>query len=136
MPVTFKVAETNEEFTSAHELMVAEGFSPQPLDYPTVLAYDGDELIGMLTTDVSNDMVLAGPLAMKGGIRRIKTAVNLAEFYESTLRSIGVTRFVFWAMQNSTVAQAVLRFTPDQPPYAIQDGKMFFVRDLSYGIER
>ena len=134
--IGFKIAYMPEDYKAAHDLLLKEGFFPQELDYPTVMVFDGEELIGMITTSLKDDMVVAGPLVMKSDKRRLIAAVKLAEAYEATLRGLGIESFIFWAEEQSGTASAVLKFDPKAVPYAKKGNRLFWLRKLDDGRRR
>lgn len=131
--LTFTIAGTEEDYELAHGLMLAEGLSDQRLDFPTILAFEGDDLVGMLGTDLSDDMVVAGPLVLKAGKRRVVTYVKIGEFYEATLRALDIYSYVMSTEAGSTVAKAFAKYTPDNLPYAKEGERLFFIRKLDDG---
>jgi len=123
----YKVAETPEDFKAAKKLLLAEGFAEQEIGFPTVMAWEGETLIGYITTTPHPDMVLGGPMVMKGDKQRVFTSVRLVELYEQTMLSLGITSVIFYADENeSPFVRGVRRWFPDVKPYAKKGSLLFY----------
>lgn len=125
--VNFRIA-NDSLMEQAEDLMETEGFENAPFDYPTVVAVEGDEVVGFIGTHIRDDLILAGPLVLKTDRRRPFTAIRLGEVYEAVLRSIGITNYVLWFEEDSNLDRYFRSI--GLTPYAISDGKSFYFRDI------
>ena len=141
MPVEFRVASSDADYALADRLTAKVGEKRVMLSFPTVMAFDEDELIGFIGTRIEKKLVVAGPLIMIPEQRRIFTALRLCEVYESVLRNIGLTSVIFHVETGSLLDKAIKRYYPSMEPYARQGDQSFFVwrldgrRSISSGTE-
>ncbi len=129
----YRLAKSDADYQAALALFEEHGFFTDKANFPTVLCYEGDRLIGALATQQLPDMIVAGPMAMEpypSGRNRVADALAMCEFYESTMRSIGIRSFIFYAEEGSPMANAVAWYTPENKPYAKEGSKLFFVRHI------
>ena len=123
----FIVASSPGHYQAAHRLIKAEGGGRQSLGFPTILAYDGDDLVGMCGTRIVNKMILAGPLMVRTDRRRMFTVLRLCEAYEAAMGSMGISSFILSVDRGSVLQRAVERYLPTQKPYATDDNTDFHV---------
>lgn len=127
---SYKIAENAAEYKKAHGLIKAEGVVDMPLAFPTILAMDGEDVVGVLGTDVSSGYIVAGPLVLKSDKKRSFTIIRLVDAYDHAMRLAGVKSFIFSAsLENKKwldYIDKVLGFTP----YSYSDGRAWFVRKL------
>lgn len=115
----YKVAESDDDYKHIKALMLNEGFDDQEVGFPTIMALDGEDLIGFIATTPRPDMVLGGPLVMRQDKMRVFTAVRLVELYENAMRNLGIKSIIFCADEmDSPFAKGVARWFPDVKPYA------------------
>ena len=126
----YQVASNPSHYKDAHALMRKEGMLKEVLGFPTILAYEGEELIGFIGTAIKDGMIIAGPLLIRSDMRRPITALRLVEAYENAMRNMGIKTFIFNADDDSVIHEAVRRYVPDMQPYASAMGKHFFIRRL------
>lgn len=128
---TFKVAENAGDYRAVKKLVrETELFPDIRASFPTVMAFEDDKLVGVLCTDTSQDMVVAGPLAMKADRRRPRLALKLCETYEHALRNLNIKSYIMAVTRGSILHKAVERYTPDMQPYASEGGQDFYLRRL------
>lgn len=128
----YRLAKNPGEYASAHSLLREEGGKDQKLSFPTVLALGDDrKLVGFLGTTIQDKMIVAGPLILKSDRRRVRAAIRLIDFYEITLRALGVSRYIFYTEENSIIDKGLKRINVDMEPYAVENGIKFFVRRLN-----
>jgi hypothetical protein len=130
MTIGYKIAVTPADFHQAHALMREEGVPEQSLGFPTVMALEDDEIIGIIGTDIQNDMILAGPLVVKSDRKRIMSAIKMVEMYEMALRAVKISTFIFYVEEGSFLDKMIARYSEYQP-YAVQGTKKFFIRRLN-----
>lgn len=128
----FKVADSADDYMDCQALLQHEGSFPmQKLEYPTIMAFnDKDDLVGFLSTELQDDLIIAGPLVLKQDRTRPFTALSLITIYEAALKSMGISRFIFYVDTALTkgYARGIEKYFPDMTPYAEQGTKKFYVR--------
>jgi hypothetical protein len=137
MTTTFRVASSTEDYDVCNELLRKVG-EPRilGLSFPTIMAYDAEELIGFVGTRIEKQMIIAGPLTMNSDRQRVFTAIRLAEAYESAMRNLGITRFIFCAQTGGLIDKAIKRYYPSMQPYAMRDGNAFYIWSIEDGRRR
>lgn len=130
MNIGFRTANSPKDFHKAHDLMRAEGVPEQSLGFPTLMAFEDDEPIGLIGTNIQKGMIIAGPLVMKSDRRRIHTAIKMVEMYEMALRGMGISTFIFHVDEDSFLDKMISRYSEYQP-YATENKKKFFIRRLN-----
>lgn len=128
--ITYRIANTPEDFELAHTLMRNEGAPLDVLGFPTVMCFEGSELIGICGTHTDDGMIIAGPLLLRTDKRRAFTALRLADYYENTMRGLGITSFIFSAEEGSVMKEACDRYMHNMKPYAIEGDRYFYIRKL------
>ena len=119
----------------AFKLLRNEGVIGETLNFPTVLALEEGEVVGILSTNIQDDaLIIAGPMVLKSDKRRPFTAMRLYELYENAMRNIGITSFLF-STNEGHIFDKVVREKLNLEPYATKDGRNFYIRKLSYGNE-
>lgn len=132
-PIVFRTALSADDYAAAVAIFEGAGLHVQKLDFPTILAFEDGRLIGACGTQLLPDMIVAGPMAVEpfpSGRSRMAVSLALCEYYEATLRSLGITSYIFSVDEGSSMAQSVAWYTPDNEPYAREGGKLFFVRHI------
>lgn len=123
----YKVAQEPEDFKAAKKLLLAEGFPDQEIGFPTVMAWKDGELIGFITTTPDPEMVVGGPMVMRGDKQRVFTSVRLVELYEQYMLSLGITSVIFYADEKeSPFVRGVRRWFPSVQPYAKKGSLLFY----------
>jgi hypothetical protein len=130
MSVGFRIANSPTDFHRAHDLMRAEGVSEQSLGFPTMMAFDDKEPVGLIGTSIQKGMIIAGPLVVKSDRRRIHMAIKMVEMYEMALRGMGISTFIFHVEEGGFLDKMISRYS-DYQPYATEGKKKFFIRRLS-----
>lgn len=126
----YRLAMGGDDYRRAHELMTAEHMEQDELAFPTMMAWKDNELTGFISTHISNDLIVAGPMVIKSGRPRYWTLIRLIENYETVMRDIGITAYVF------SIDASDEKWTQDiwdiygTRPYAERDGRKFFVRNI------
>jgi hypothetical protein len=132
--VKYAIASSPGNYQAAHKLIREEGFGRQHLTFPTIMAWEGTELIGLVGTRIHDHMIIAGPLVLKSGKVRVVTAMRLCEAYEAAMGSMGIKAYIISVEQGSILSRAFKRYYPDVEPYAIEDGSEFYSwRVRNYG---
>ena len=126
----YKIAASATDYRKAHELVKSEGLPDHPLNFPTVMAIQGDEVVGILGTDTSGEFIIAGPLVLKGDRLRAFTLIRLIDFYDAVMREAGVTAYIFSVEDGNTKWIDKIDKTFSLSPYAHKDGRAFYVRNL------
>lgn len=131
--VKYRLALDANDYILCRQLMLAEDFDDQDLDFPTVMALDDDnEVVGFFATTPNDEMVLAGPLVMRHDMRRPRTAIQLIQLYETTLRGLGMKSYIFHTDPRfKFVGTSIKKLYPDRMPYAVRDGKEYYVWPLT-----
>ena len=127
---TFKVAENAGDYRSVRKLVKSVDMESARSSFPTVMAFEDEKLVGVLCTDTSQDMIVAGPLAMATDRRRPLLALRLCENYEHALKNLGIVSYIMAVTRGSLLHKAIERYTPDMQPYASEGEQDFYVRRL------
>lgn len=130
MSIEFRRAATQQDYKLAHALMRAEKAPKQSLGFPTMLAFDGDQLVGILGTMIQRNMIVAGPLLVRSDKRRAFTALQLCVKYEEDLTSLGIRTYLFSAEEGGIMEEAVKRYMHGMEPYAVENGRKWYIRRL------
>ena len=126
----YRLATTANDYVQAHKLARENNHYFERFSFPTVLAWKGDELTGMLATTIRQKMIIAGPLCLKGGQRRSFTLIRLIDFYDVVMRKAGIKSYIF-AVENSNREWIdKINKTFDISPYSYKNGMAFYVRKL------
>lgn len=124
------VARTAEDYTRCHLLLEEEGRNQDGISFPTIMAIKDDELTAVLCTHVSDGMIVAGPVAIKGGQPRYWTFIRLIEAYENVMRGAGVTMYIFSVPNEEERYLELIHKLLGIEPYAEVEGRKFFDRRL------
>jgi hypothetical protein len=100
------------------------------LKFPTILAINEGDVVGVVGTTIQNKMIIAGPLAIDSSQRRVFTALRLMEAYDTAMRNIGVRTYILPVEQGSLLGKIVERYYKDVTPYAGNGNVMFYTRRL------
>lgn len=130
MSYVYRGARNAEDYRKARRLMKAESIKPSRLSFPTILAFEDEELVGFLGTDLRQDMVVAGPLVLRSDRRRTFLALRLAEMYEQAMRELGIKSLILACQPDSLTHKAIKRYFPGLEPYAKTETELFFIRRL------
>jgi hypothetical protein len=130
MKIKFRRAASSADYKLAHALMRNENAPKQSLGFPTMLAFEGDKLVGILGTSIQNNMIVAGPLLLRSDKRRAFTALHLCVEYEEDLHTLGIKSYIFSAEEGGIMEEAVKRYMHGMEPYAIENGRKFYIRRL------
>ena len=130
----YRLARNPGDYAVAQGLLRAEGFEKQSLTFPTVIALDESDdhkCVGVISTYIQDKMVIAGPMALRSDRRRARTAIRLIDFYDITMRGLGLVSYIFHTEIGSVLDGLVSKAMPDMHPYAIKNGSRFFIRRLN-----
>lgn len=131
MTTSYKIAETAMDYTKAHALIRNEGQNDDfQLSFPTILAMEDDEVVGVLGTNVTQKYILAGPLVLKSDRKRSFTIIRLVELYDATMRAAGIRSFIFATDLSNTRWLEYIDKVLGFKPYTIKHGKAWFIRNL------
>lgn len=132
MSITYKLAEVPEDYEDARELLRAEQIElhDHELSFPTVLAYEDEECVGLMSCYIQDDMVIAGPLTLRTDVRRPITALRLCEKFERELSRAGVTRYIIHAERGTILEEAIPRYTPNMECYHDDGTARFYIRKI------
>ena len=133
MSVGYRLASKPDDYRKAQALMKAEGVPKQELGFPTILAIEDKRAVGMISTNIQNDMVIAGPLVVRSDRRRVMTAIRMVEMYEMALRGMGLATFIFHVDEGTFLDRVIKRYGDKYQPYAVEGTRKFFVRRLTNG---
>lgn len=128
--IEYRRAANSHDYKLAHELMRREGVPKDTLGFPTMLAFEDGELIGMCATTIKNSMIVAGPLTLRSDRRRAFTALQLCVKYEEDLKSLGIISYIFSAEYGGIMQKAIDRYMAGMKPYADDGKNRFYIRRL------
>lgn len=125
----YTVAQSGQDYKKAHALIKEEGLDDAPLNFPTLLAWEDAKLVGVLGTDTTQKMIIAGPLVLRSDKKRVFTLLRLLEKYEDVMRACQITSYIFSVEIGTKWLEEVETLT-ELKPYAEKDGRAFYVRNL------
>lgn len=129
----FHLASNPGDYAACQKLLKEAELPKQKLSWPTIMAFhDEDGLVGFLSTEIQDKMIIAGPLVIKPGRRRIWTAMRLIETYENAMRNISIKSYIFSAEMGTQLDTGIQRLY-ETLPYASRDGRNFYIRKLDNG---
>lgn len=131
--ITFRRADTPDHYKMCHQLMREEQEPKQVLGFPTIMAFQDQELVGICGTHIVDDLVVAGPLILRSDKRRAFTALRLCVEYEAEMRRLGIKSFIFSAEIGSVMEEAVDRYMINMKPYAEKGSRKFYIRKIEDG---
>ncbi len=124
----YRVVETDAEYAACKRLLVAQGNDLQELGFPTIMALDGEKLVGFVATTPRSDMVLAGPLVVDEHPGAALIVAQLARQYETAMMNMGITSFIFYTEENdSPIGRAMKAMFGHIAPYAKIGARLFYV---------
>jgi hypothetical protein len=125
--ISYRVAETDAEYSLARKLLVSQGMDSQDMGFPTILAVDDEKLVGFIATTPRNDMILAGPLVLADVKMSALLAAQLVRLYINAMKNMGISSFVFYTDEtDSPLGRGMTRMFPDIKPYAKSGRTMFY----------
>ena len=131
MTTIYRIADGAGDYRKAHALIKAEGIEEKfQLSFPTLLAMEEDEVVGVLGTNVEQDYILAGPLVLKSDKKRSFTIVRLVDLYDTTMRACGIKSFLFCTELTNTKWLEYIDKVLGFKPYCEEDGRAWFIRNL------
>lgn len=131
MTTTYRIAENGADYRDAHALIKAEGIEGNfQLSFPTLLAFDNNEVVGVLGTNITQNYILAGPLVLKSDKKRSFTIIRLVELYDATMRTAGIRSFIFATDLKNKKWLEYIDNVLGLTPYSYKDGKAWFIRNL------
>lgn len=129
----YRLATSPRDYARCHAMLREQTGSDTPLQFPTVMAFEGEELVGFLGTHPSEHAIVAGPLVMMPGKRSIFRWRRYVEAYENVLMAAGVHIYLTSVSEKDEDYLKVL----DQIVaagggriYARTNGEVVYLRDL------
>ena len=111
--------------------MADEGAPSVNLEFPTILAFEPDRLVGLLGTHYQDELMIAGPLVLQSDFPRFKTALTLCEAYDHAMRTLGIKSFIMYVDKGNIMHQAIERYNPPGvEEYAREGDRIFYIRRL------
>lgn len=108
-----------------------QGEPDDSLSFPTVVAVDeAGEILGVLSTDLQKNLVVAGPLVINKKIRGYRVIVGLVDAYDEVMRGMGITSYVHSVDENNKPWLNMIERAYGDEPYAKQNGRLFFIKKL------
>lgn len=126
----YQVAEKPNDYAAARALMRLEGLPDQELTFPTILAFDDEKIIGFIATTPDPDMILCGPLVLRGDKKRVFTGLNLVSLYENVMVRLGMRKIIFSAKHGDAIGRGIKKWFPKAIPYAEDEDNAFFIWPL------
>jgi hypothetical protein len=129
--VTYRIAQTPEEYQEASALALSEGMSSTKMKFPVILAYDGKAMVGILGTHDRSDMVIAGPLVFRGDENRLPAILTAIDLYDMTMKYLGIQTYVFSA--TGRVKNIIEKKYGHLKPYATNSDGSWYIRKVPDG---
>jgi len=119
------------DYKLAREFIRKQDVEDAPLSFPTVVAIDqAGDILGCLSTNSQKDLIVAGPLVIKKGIKGYRIVVGLVDAYDKVMKSLGITRYIHSVDEGNTKWLAMIEKAYGDKPYAHEQGRYFFVKRL------
>lgn len=126
---TYRQAHTSADFRKVHNFTRRLGIPDQTMEFPTILAFDAKgEIIGILSTNTEQGMIIAGPLAIRADRPHPMVAVRLIEAYDAVMRSLGIKQYIFSSVKGERFEKAAIEY--GFKPWTYNAGHTFFKREL------
>lgn len=87
----YRLASSSQDYRQCHQLARASDLEKRRLEYPTVMGFDGDDLIGFVSTIQKGGLLAVGQIAVKKGRLRSVVAGKLLTALENVLRLSGIS---------------------------------------------
>lgn len=87
----YRLATSPHDYKRCHELARSTGLEHRRLEYPTIMGFDGDDLIGFVSTMQKGGLLAIGQIAVRKGRLRSVVAGKLLTALENVLRLSGVS---------------------------------------------
>lgn len=87
----YRLASSPHDYKQCHELARSTDLEHRRLEYPTIMGFDGDDLIGFVSTMQKGGLLAVGQIAVKTGRLRSVVAGKLLTALENVLRSSGIS---------------------------------------------
>ena len=127
----YRLAVSPQDYKLAHQLFKSEGIEDvDELSFPTMTAWDDGTLVGVLSTHITDKVIVAGPMVIKNDKPRYWTLIRLIEQYERVMKQAGVTQFVFSVPVDQYPRYVEQIDKLGMKPYAQEGGRNFYVRNL------
>jgi len=134
MGTAYKIAENGADYRKAHALIKESGMDREfQLSFPTILAMENEEVVGVLGTNIEQDCILAGPLVLKQDKKRSFTILRLVELYDFTMRKAGIRSYLFCTELGNEKWLEYVERLGGLKPYSYKGGHAWFIRDLKEG---
>lgn len=122
----YLIARTESDYEKVQQLLKGTEFERVSVTYPTIMAYRGEELVGVLGTKPSDQAVICGPLYVKtpapvGAF----VAERLINVYEGMLSALGVQSYVFYIDKKNYKQRDIIRRIGLRP-YTYKGGKFWY----------
>ena len=126
--IRYRVASNPGDWVAAHKLLREVGEPKDKLTFPTILAWEGMDLVGVCGTRIKDGAIVAGPMAIKPDRRRTMTAFRLAEAYVSAMQTLGIQSFVLSVQKDSFLHKGIQKLYPHLAPFdEDEEGTLFYV---------
>ncbi len=103
----------------------------QPLSWPTIVAYNGDEVVGFMSTHDDQSAVVAGPLESESPL----ITFRLIELYEAIMQGMGISEYLFYVENDKEPWIAQVKRVPGTETIS-QDERLTWFRRRLYGWRR
>lgn len=126
------VCVTPQDYKYVRAFLRTEGLDDADLDFPTLVAFSQDDgIIGVISTNVRDGLIVAGPLIVKSDKPRIMTLVRLIECYDKTLLTYGITRYIFSVNKANERWLDQIKRVYQIEPYAETEDEYHFLKVLT-----
>lgn len=123
----YRVAATEDDYEKCRKMMREDAVSGE-ISFPTIMALNGEELVGFLATRPVDDMIFAAPLMVKQDRKRPFTLIRLIEHYRTVMRNLGITSVIINVdSDESMVGKGIQRWFPEMKEYARTEDGAFFI---------
>lgn len=127
-PIVYRLAEVPGDYEIVNDFLDEEQVDRSEIElaWPTIMALEEDELVGILGTFSDDAAIVAGPLVTKSDRHRGIMALRMVEVYDTVLRNAGISTYTAYAPRENQRFLTLMERVPGFECIAENaDGKLF-----------
>lgn len=129
--VEYRLAEGSGDFRKVRKFLDANVEETVPrLSFPTIVAEKDGEIIGVCGTNIKQQTIFQGPLALKRDRPRRFTALRLIDAYDAVMRLAGISMYAVYVDRQNIPLKDLFQKTFEIEPYASTDEGFYYLRKL------
>lgn len=126
------LATTPQHYKNARVFMKDDLDDNDHLSFPTIIAERDDEVIGVLSTRPTKNMIIAGPIRIDVKGNPTFTLIRLVDCYEFILRKAGITSYLMHTTDDYFIdtINKISDKWPIEPIASAPEGGLWFRRSM------